>query len=209
MLPVPIDAASAVMNAWNGLRAPVDPDCCAGTRVLSASPKWTTWTRRYRIVRKMPLPSSSAIVQGPKIASAHQKIARASRSLTSTPGRPWARMLPSPSAMKAVITGEDVLAVPEGGELQASPGTVITPWARELAEQRRVRLLTTPAAQAKRLVAIGADHGGFPLKEQLKKDLTRLGHAFRDVGTFSTDAVDYPDIALAVAQAVRGGEARF
>lgn len=108
-----------------------------------------------------------------------------------------------------MITGEDVLAVPEGGELQTSPGTVITPWARELADTRCVRLTTTPAAQAKRLVAIGADHGGFALKEELKKELTRLGHAFRDVGTFSTDAVDYPDIALAVAQAVRGGEARF
>jgi len=111
--------------------------------------------------------------------------------------------------MKTVITGEDVLAVPEGGELQTSPGAVITPWAQELAEVRRVRISTTPAALAKRLVAIGADHGGFPLKEELKKELTRLGHAFRDVGTFSTDAVDYPDIALAVAQAVRGGEARF
>ena len=111
--------------------------------------------------------------------------------------------------MKTVITGEDVLAVPEGGELQTSPGAVITPWARELADMRRVRLTTTPAALAKRLVAIGADHGGFALKEELKRELTRLGHAFRDVGTFSTDAVDYPDIALAVAQAVRGGEAGF
>ncbi len=109
--------------------------------------------------------------------------------------------------MKTVITGEDVLAVPEGGELATSPGTVITPWARELAATRRVRLLATPAAT--RLVAIGSDHGGFPMKEDLKKHLSRLGHAFRDVGTFSTDAVDYPDIALSVAQAVRSGEARF
>lgn len=111
--------------------------------------------------------------------------------------------------MKTVVTGEDVLAVPEGGEIQTSPGAVVTPWARELADTRRVSFVTTPLAQASRLVAIGADHGGFPLKEDLKKELTRLGHAFRDVGTFSTDAVDYPDIALAVAQAVRAGEARF
>ncbi len=111
--------------------------------------------------------------------------------------------------MKTVITGEDVLAVPEGSEIQTSPGALITPWARELADTRRVRLVTTVAAQAKRLVAIGADHGGYPLKEELKRELSRLGHAFRDVGTFSTDAVDYPDIALAVAQAVRSGEARF
>ncbi|HET7293024.1 MAG TPA: ribose 5-phosphate isomerase B [Vicinamibacteria bacterium] len=111
--------------------------------------------------------------------------------------------------MKTVVTGEDVLAVPQGGEIQTSPGAVITPWARELADTRRVCFVTTPAAQAGRLVAIGADHGGFPLKEDLKRELTRLGHAFRDFGTFSTDAVDYPDIALAVAQAVRAGEARF
>jgi ribose 5-phosphate isomerase B len=110
--------------------------------------------------------------------------------------------------MKTVITGEDVLAVPEGSEIAVSPGAVVTPWARDLAATRRVTFLTTPAAAAKKLVAIGADHGGFPLKEELKKHLTRLGHAFRDVGAFSTDAVDYPDIALAVAQAVRAGEVR-
>src|SRR5262245_16588680 len=157
----------------------------------------------------MPVPSSSTIVQGPKIASADQKIARARRSLKPSSGRTWARMLPSPFAMKTVVTGEDVLAVPEGGELQTSPGAVVTPWARELAQTRRVSLVRTPSADAERLIAIGADHGGFPLKEQLKQELTRLGRAFRDLGTFSTDAVDYPDIALAVAQAVRAGQARF
>jgi ribose 5-phosphate isomerase B len=111
--------------------------------------------------------------------------------------------------MKTVIAGEDVLAVPEGGELAVSPGAVITPWARELAATRRVRFVTTPAAEAKRLVAIGADHGGFPLKEELKKHLARAGRALRDLGTFSTQAVDYPDIAHAVARLVHRGEARF
>lgn len=111
--------------------------------------------------------------------------------------------------MKTVLTGEDVLAVPEGSEIAISPGAVITPWARELAETRRVRFVSTPSADPKQLIAIGADHGGFPLKEELKKHLARLGRAFRDVGTFSTDAVDYPDIALAVARLVNRGDARF
>src|SRR5207244_6363853 len=53
------------------------------------------------------------------------------------------------------------------------------------------------------------DHGGFALKEEVKVHLTRLGYPFRDLGTFSTDPVDYPDVALAVARAVRGGEARL
>ena len=47
-------------------------------------------------------------------------------------------------------------------------------------------------------VIIGADHAGFELKESLKPLLTELGHVVTDVGTDSTDAVDYPDIATAV-----------
>jgi ribose 5-phosphate isomerase B len=62
-------------------------------------------------------------------------------------------------------------------------------------------------------VFIGSDHGGFALKEDLKGHLQKLGHDVRDFGCHSTEAVDYPDIAFLVAQAVAGtlaagGEAR-
>ena len=57
-------------------------------------------------------------------------------------------------------------------------------------------------------VAIGGDHGGFPLKESLRKFLQgELGYAVIDVGTHSTDPVDYPDIARAVGEAVADGRA--
>ena len=59
----------------------------------------------------------------------------------------------------------------------------------------------------KKIVAIGADHGGYELKEALKSDLTALGFEIQDVGTNSKDAVDYPDFAHAVAQAVGTGKA--
>jgi ribose 5-phosphate isomerase B len=59
----------------------------------------------------------------------------------------------------------------------------------------------------KKIVAIGADHGGFELKEALKSDITALGFEVSDVGTNSKDAVDYPDFAHAVAQAVSAGKA--
>ena len=59
----------------------------------------------------------------------------------------------------------------------------------------------------KKVVAIGADHGGFELKEALKSDITALGFEVSDVGTNSKDAVDYPDFAHAVAQAVSSGKA--
>jgi ribose 5-phosphate isomerase B len=54
-------------------------------------------------------------------------------------------------------------------------------------------------------IAIGADHGGFALKEQLRRALTEQGHDVHDCGTHSDAAVDYPDLALAVARLVADG----
>ena len=58
-----------------------------------------------------------------------------------------------------------------------------------------------------KVVAIGADHGGFELKEMLKVELRIWGYEFLDMGTHSKDAVDYPDFAHAVAQKVSTGKA--
>lgn len=58
-----------------------------------------------------------------------------------------------------------------------------------------------------KVVAIGADHGGYEMKEALKSEITALGFAVNDVGTNSKEAVDYPDFAHAVAQAVSTGKA--
>lgn len=109
-----------------------------------------------------------------------------------------------------VVTAEDVRNVPPGGEISASPGAVITPWAREIAASRGVRIVQGPAGNEAPAVALGGDHGGFALKEQIKAQLTRMGHRYLDMGAYSAEPpVDYPDVALAVAQAVRSGEARF
>jgi ribose 5-phosphate isomerase B len=58
-----------------------------------------------------------------------------------------------------------------------------------------------------KLIALGADHGGFKMKEELQRFLNELGHRVRDFGTNSEDAVDYPDFAHAVARAVADGTA--
>jgi ribose 5-phosphate isomerase B len=55
-------------------------------------------------------------------------------------------------------------------------------------------------------IAIGADHAGVALKEQVKQVLTSRGIAFDDLGTLSTDSVDYPDFAEAVGRKVASGE---
>jgi deoxyribose-phosphate aldolase len=56
-------------------------------------------------------------------------------------------------------------------------------------------------------VALGSDHGGFPLKEAIKRHLTAKGLTVLDVGTHSTDACDYPVFARAAAEAVAAGKA--
>jgi RpiB/LacA/LacB family sugar-phosphate isomerase len=57
------------------------------------------------------------------------------------------------------------------------------------------------------IVAIGTDHGGFALKAPLVRALTEAGHEVIDLGTYSTDPVDYPDYARAVGRAVLDGRA--
>ncbi len=56
-------------------------------------------------------------------------------------------------------------------------------------------------------VAIGADHAGYALKQELIPSLRADGHEVQDLGTHSPEPVDYPDISAAVGRAVVGGEA--
>ena len=57
------------------------------------------------------------------------------------------------------------------------------------------------------IIALGADHAGYSLKEKLKTWLAADGHRVIDHGTHSTESVDYPDYAAAVAETVRAGDA--
>ena len=56
-------------------------------------------------------------------------------------------------------------------------------------------------------IAIGADHAGFELKEELKDLIAGSGHSVIDLGTDSTESVDYPDYSAAVARAIVAGRA--
>jgi ribose 5-phosphate isomerase B len=78
------------------------------------------------------------------------------------------------------------------------------------AREPAVSAVPSPArteGSSRKVVAIGADHGGFELKEALKGELKTLGFDINDVGTNSKEAVDYPDFAHAVAQLVGSGKA--
>ncbi len=56
------------------------------------------------------------------------------------------------------------------------------------------------------MIAIGSDHAAFPLKEEIRSYVCSQGYELRDFGTFSSEAVDFCDIGIAVAEAVGRGE---
>ena len=55
-------------------------------------------------------------------------------------------------------------------------------------------------------IAIGSDHRGFTLKQLIIKLITEAGYGYEDFGCYSSESVDYPDIALKVAEAVAKGD---
>ena len=121
---------------------------------------------------------------------------------------------PAAAGRRPIVDAEAVALVAPGTTLDVPPGAVITPMAREIALERKVSLATArplppPSGQAERTLAIGADHGGYALKEQLRPFLAKLGWQVIDCGTNSTDSVDYPDFAFAVARLVAEGRARW
>ena len=111
--------------------------------------------------------------------------------------------------MKPVLTNSDLEGIADGGEVSVTPDTLVTPLAREEAERRRItmRIIESAPGDAGRTVAIGADHGGYELKEQLRGHLRDWGYTVLDLGTDSTAPVDYPDFAEAVANALARGDA--
>ncbi len=113
---------------------------------------------------------------------------------------------------RSVLTASDLEKIPADGEITVAPDTLITPLAQDEADRRRITIrLAEPApgesASPGRAVALGADHGGYELKERLKGYLRDWGYIPLDLGTDGAAAVDYPDFAEAVANAVVRGDA--
>jgi ribose 5-phosphate isomerase B len=152
-------------------------------------------------------------------ALVRQVVARTLGGGATAPSGPPAR----PRHRRPLLDEEMVRDMPAGSTQQLAADTIITPLARQAALERHIRLermanlptaplATRPALQSSaahppsQTIAIGADHGGYGLKEQLKGFLATNYHLL-DCGTHSTAAVDYPDIAYAVARLVGDGRA--
>ena len=109
----------------------------------------------------------------------------------------------SESELKAII--EQVVKRTMGGQI--SPVSPTPP--ALIPNEPKISPLILPVIEKKKTAAIGADHGGFDLKEILKKDLMEMGIEVIDCGTSNKEACDYPDFALKVAQLVGEGKAEM
>jgi ribose 5-phosphate isomerase B len=115
------------------------------------------------------------------------------RRLTPTMTSPRGTELPSESEVRSLV--ERIL---EG---------VVTSDDRTAAEPSTAP--SEPVKESNERIAIGADHGGFPLKERIAFRLKEAGWDVEDCGTGSHESVDYPDFAQAVARKVASGECKW
>jgi ribose 5-phosphate isomerase B len=108
---------------------------------------------------------------------------------------------------KTLLTEDDLRGLEPGSRIRVAENVRFTPLAADIIADLKLELIRKQPRKSTtkvRSVAIGADHGGFKMKEQLKGFLTDFGLQVRDFGTDSEDAVDYPDLAHAVAKSVSG-----
>lgn len=117
-----------------------------------------------------------------------------------------------------IITEADARTLEIGATVELAAGGHVTPLARDTLAARRVTVVpagTTdamlpdglaPVADVRR-VSIGSDHSGVALKKAIVAHLRGRGLAVTDIGTDSTEPVDYPDIAGTVGRSVARGEA--
>lgn len=109
---------------------------------------------------------------------------------------------------KSVITEDDVRGLEPGAVLRIGEDARLTPLAADIINEKKIEIVRRASrrgSKASKLIAVGADHGGFKMKEELKVVLSELGHRVQDFGAYSEEAVDYPDFAHAVARAVANG----
>jgi ribose 5-phosphate isomerase B len=140
-------------------------------------------------------------------SSSPAKSTHASPSSAAT-SSPAGSFVTRDESAKLVITEDDVRGLERGSVLRIAENARLTPLAADIVNERGIELVRRiPRSGSKqiRTVAVGADHGGYPMKEELKSFLAELGHRVHDFGTNSESAVDYPDFAHAVARAVADG----
>ena len=128
---------------------------------------------------------------------------------------------------RPIVNEETLRDLEPASAYELPENALVTPLARQVALEKRIQLVEpgiAPASKASirpspvsrsagaaggehRFVALGADHGGYGMKEKLKTVVAEAGYGVIDCGTNSAESVDYPDFAYAVAQLVANGRA--
>jgi len=118
---------------------------------------------------------------------------------------------PFPRAGLKVVTEREVRDAGLGGFVRAENDAIVTAAAEDLARSTGVTILRGEReAERCRKVALGSDHGGYALKEEVGAFLRTMPNVeVIDLGTSSEKPVDYPDYAQAVAETVASGRADF
>ena len=131
-----------------------------------------------------------------------------SRFVNTVPESSTQSVVTRDESAKRVITEDDVRGLETGAVLRVADDARFTPLAADLISEKKIEIVRRTSRRgstASKIVAVGADHGGFRMKEELKAFLSQLGHRVQDFGAYSEEAVDYPDFAHAVARAVSDG----
>jgi len=136
-------------------------------------------------------------------------------------------------ARRPIVNEESIGDLSPGSIYTFPAGAIVTPLARQIALERKIKLVEEKQATLRKnrsierkpdtglasrfsgsgsnanqqVVALGADHGGYDMKEKLKEVVASAGYGIIDCGTHSPDSVDYPDFAYAVARTVANGQA--
>jgi ribose 5-phosphate isomerase B len=131
------------------------------------------------------------------------------------------------SGRRPIVNEDTVRQMPRESTQVVPAEAIITPLASQIAIERKITLIregvpesnkqaaalvTQPAerltsAAGQKSIALGADHGGYELKERLKGLVADAGYGVIDCGAHSAESVDYPDFAYAVARLVADGRA--
>jgi len=132
----------------------------------------------------------------------------ATRFVQVAPNTPESETVTRDESSKNVITEDDVRGLESGAVLRIGEQARLTPLAADIVKEKAIQIVRRPSrrgSKASKIIAVGSDHGGFKMKDELKRFLNELGHRVQDFGTDSEAAVDYPDFAHAVARAVADG----
>lgn len=169
---------------------------------------------------------ASVVMTGPEVVSTveEQRIRDMVRRVVL---RTVGKVDPVATKSRRLLVTEDHLAgIPAGESFVVPAGSLISPLARQAATERQISLVESPSGSAPaaqpttsrpvpsvtgvagaKPVALGADHGGYELKEKLKTFVEELGYSVIDCGTHGGESVDYPDFAFAAARLVAQGKA--